>query len=36
MVYSQVLNLLVINLFDTVGRLKFELEYKIVYYSNCD
>jgi hypothetical protein len=28
MVYSQVLILLVIDRFDTVGRLKFKLEYK--------
>jgi hypothetical protein len=28
MVYSQVLNLLDIDRFDTVGRLKFGLEYK--------
>jgi hypothetical protein len=36
MAYSQVLNLLAIDRFDTVGRLKFILEYKIVYYSKCD
>jgi hypothetical protein len=36
MVYSQVLDLSVIDWFDTVGRLKFELEYKIVYYSKYD
>jgi hypothetical protein len=36
MIYSQVLNLLVIDRFDTVGRLTFGLEYKIVYYSKCD
>jgi hypothetical protein len=36
MVYSQVLNLVVIDRFDTVGQLKFILEYKIVYYSKCD
>jgi hypothetical protein len=36
MVYSQVLILLFIDRFDTVGRLKFESEYKTVYYSNCD
>jgi hypothetical protein len=36
MVYSQVLSLLAIDRFDTMGPLKFGLEYKIVYYSKCD
>jgi hypothetical protein len=36
MIYSQVLSLLAIGRFDAVGQLKFRLEYKIIYYTNCD